>query len=1171
MRVRSNSVARLDWYHGLLSETILDYQDPVTGLLPPSGNQKKLSYRDYPGDAWVRDNVYGSLSLWSLALAYGKNADHDDEKAKAFELKQSVVKLMRGLLMSMMQQAEKVERFKKTQSKDDALHAKYNYRTGETVVSDFNWGHLQIDATSLYLLVLAQMTASGLQIVFTHDEVSFIQNLVFYIEEAYRTPDYGIWERGDKLNHGQPELNASSIGMAKAALEALNGLDLFGSRGGPQSVIHVLADEIQRCKAILQSMLPRESSSKEIAASLLSVISFPAFAVEDAELVYLTRSVIVEKLEGQYGCKRFLRDGYMTALENPSRLHYEPAELKIFENVECEWPLFFVYLILDGIYSDNREQVNKYQTLLDNLLVKDDGLNLVPELYYVPLDKVDLEKNEPHSQKRMLGGKLPHIWSQSLYIAACLLTEGFLEPGELDPLNRRHATAPGPDICVQVVILAENVEVKQLLEDADIPSQTKDSVRNIKVLPAQCLSHAYQELGKNETLGLSGRPFYDIGALGTSSLYRVGGSIFAFTPQAIDTHQFYLCLDNELLADIIRTLLEYLKINWTLMGRPTLTLLVTRAMFEPEGFFSSSIGKLLLKIKTGYCAGVRVTMGHLSNFYSTSCIRNLPFLAGNQEFLRKWRPRKSRRDLLRSPSCFSSSRRASVHGAVRNSWSVSAYYKQDFSRPRLRTFSSASQVDEDFDRLEYESNEPTTVETFSFTDKFPLDHIVKQLEEAESLHCQADLLHYLHSTVGAEYDTKLGGSAGSTVKKLLEELYEKACEKKQWSLVRHTAGLLQKRVEDLAESVTDLLVRQKQLTVGLPKVTAERVIDRPLPPDELRSIIFDICGKDNCNAVLTQELLVYLAMFIRTEPQLFKEMLRIRVGLITEVIASEMGRLLEGSDVLPEDVPELFMNLSPFEMKTLLYHILSGKEFNVSRDSRRGMNDRQVSFMNIDLPKRVGIKKLKKTIKSMHSKTTADLLNDDDEHNHNHGHGKIGVWIRRRRVDGALNRIPVDFYPKLWKIFEKCTGLSIEGHFLPNTIIQEMTPGEMKFALRVETALNCIPQPEYRQLMVEALMIISLVVETYPKQSLGEVIAVDEIVKEAHILFLEDQEKVRGDATLCCSRPPSERVDCGGSAGICRHFYDSAPSGRYGTMTYFSQAVASRLCALPNARECVVS
>ena len=27
--------------------------------------------------------------------------------------------------------------------------------------------------------------------------------------------DYGIWERGDKTNHGLPELNASSIGTAK--------------------------------------------------------------------------------------------------------------------------------------------------------------------------------------------------------------------------------------------------------------------------------------------------------------------------------------------------------------------------------------------------------------------------------------------------------------------------------------------------------------------------------------------------------------------------------------------------------------------------------------------------------------------------------------------------------------------------------------------------------------------------------------------------------------------------------------------------------------------------------------------------------------------------------------------------------------------------------------------
>lgn len=50
--------------------------------------------------------------------------------------------------------------------------------------------------------------------------------------------------------------------MSQAALEALNELDLFGARGGPSSVIHVMADEAQQCQAILQSMLPRESNSK---------------------------------------------------------------------------------------------------------------------------------------------------------------------------------------------------------------------------------------------------------------------------------------------------------------------------------------------------------------------------------------------------------------------------------------------------------------------------------------------------------------------------------------------------------------------------------------------------------------------------------------------------------------------------------------------------------------------------------------------------------------------------------------------------------------------------------------------------------------------------------------------------------------------------------------------
>lgn len=62
-------------------------------------------------------------------------------------------------------------------------------------------------------------------------------------------------------------------------------------------------------------MLPRESSSKELDSGLLSIISFPAFAVDDPQLIAVTRDAIVSKLMGKYGCKRFLRDGYRTPKE----------------------------------------------------------------------------------------------------------------------------------------------------------------------------------------------------------------------------------------------------------------------------------------------------------------------------------------------------------------------------------------------------------------------------------------------------------------------------------------------------------------------------------------------------------------------------------------------------------------------------------------------------------------------------------------------------------------------------------------------------------------------------------------------------------------------------------------------------------------------------------------
>lgn len=96
----------------------------------------------------------------------------------------------------------------------------------------------------------------------------------------------------------------------------------------------------------------------------------------------------------------------------------------MFENIECEWPLFFCYLILDFCFQGNKEGVQKYTEYLEQIMIKsEDGMKLVPELYAVPADKVSAEYAEPGSQDREAFGRCPFMWAQSLYILGKLLQE----------------------------------------------------------------------------------------------------------------------------------------------------------------------------------------------------------------------------------------------------------------------------------------------------------------------------------------------------------------------------------------------------------------------------------------------------------------------------------------------------------------------------------------------------------------------------------------------------------------------------------------------------------------------------------------------------------------------------------------------------------------------------
>ncbi len=66
-------------------------------------------------------------------------------------------------------------------------------------------------------------------------------------------------------------------------------------------------------------------------ASLLPTISWPAFAIHEESLVSRTMDKMIRKLKGQYGFRRFLRDGYGTEIEDKNKKYYRPSEVKVRE------------------------------------------------------------------------------------------------------------------------------------------------------------------------------------------------------------------------------------------------------------------------------------------------------------------------------------------------------------------------------------------------------------------------------------------------------------------------------------------------------------------------------------------------------------------------------------------------------------------------------------------------------------------------------------------------------------------------------------------------------------------------------------------------------------------------------------------------------------------------
>ncbi|KAK0399096.1 hypothetical protein QR680_002897 [Steinernema hermaphroditum] len=593
-RVVESTLNRVDHIYMMVQKTIVDYQSVTSGLFPRYSKDADVGY--------VKDSIYCAMACWACSIAYKRL---DDDRGRQTELRQTAVKTMRGILFSWMQQADKLNMFKEKNTPEYALHSRFDLATGVELKTpnDHFYGHLQMDLIALYLLALVQMIAGGVQIIYTHSEVAFVQNLVFYIERTYRTPDYGMWERGSRYHVGAPELHASSLGMVKAALEAINGFNVFGASGTSASVIYVDIDGHNRNRTTFETILPRESNSKNTDAALLLAIGWPAFATHDKKLYDRSFAKCVRRLEGRHGLRRYL----------PMLRGDEPL-------------------------------ADSYWNKLQNLLVGGDyasSYNLVPECYCVDEDHIDAEKRCPNSQDYFAVNPMEfghHLWSNAVYLIAYLLKEKLIHSSDIDPIYRhlpashrpktsiRHSAFKGSmegDPVVQIALIAESSNLQRMLSTYGISTQTPHEVEPIQIWPSWRMVKVFESLGRDKKMGLGGRPPRPFGPLNTSKVFRVFGDTVLCYPLLFEIKDFYISSDPTVLMDDIKRDIEFVAKRWKLAGRPTFCIVLREENVSGEYF--DPMLDLLVKLKNGFINGIRVRLGRVHQLLNNCCVEHIDF------------------------------------------------------------------------------------------------------------------------------------------------------------------------------------------------------------------------------------------------------------------------------------------------------------------------------------------------------------------------------------------------------------------------------------------------------------------------------------------------------------------------------------------------------------------
>ncbi len=376
--------------------------------------------------------------------------------------------------------------------------------------------------------------------------------------------------------------------------------------------------------------------------------------------------------------------------------------------------------------------------------------------------------------------------------------------------------------------------------------------------------------------------------------------------------------------------------------------------------------------------------------------------------------------------------------------------------------------------------------------------LIEQLKTNVNLYAQLEALSLLSLRHGLDHDTGLSAMDGTAgrVCDLLEESYQRAGDQHAWYIVRRCAGLLGKYDINLEQAATDILVRQHALTLGR-AYSGRATLTCPADSLEILQTIRAYNNNDASEHIIIQELVIYLGMLIKSNPELFIDMHTVRVGHILQLLVARQKRE-SGCGTLDQAFNEI-LSLSPYQLSCKVKETLEDYS---STESQLGLAEM--------LHHEGDCREL----------TNARFSKSMDPIDR----GEIDDWYQWREQQGSVGRENDAFFASIWDILHHCKGLTIgdklnsKNRLDSENTLSQSTAGEQSFKLHVNHLLNKIQAPVYRQLTVEALKAMASIFRETPSLQIDDTLLTDIIIGHAvRISWLQSHPESKDNYEECVS------------------------------------------------------